>query len=212
LVFAALNEAGTSDTSHGGLMKMRRVLIAVGVIALLLVPFAATAKVTRTDKQNAKKECKALRKAAGKTNFARLMHSSKGKAYGLCVKRKSREESRERSQAHKNAVEQCREERDSWNPAAHGNQSFKEFYGTNHNDANYWGKCVSQHARENKEDMDDHDQDVINAAKHCRTEHAGDLLTNPDWVNSLNKVNKRNAFGKCVSWHARHKGEEHTAA
>jgi hypothetical protein len=68
-------------------MKLTRVLIAVGVIAALLVPATTTAKVTRTDKHNAKKECKALRKAAAKTNFARLMHTSKRKAYGLCVKR-----------------------------------------------------------------------------------------------------------------------------
>ena len=59
---------------------------------------------------------------------------------------------------------------------------FKEFYGTNHNDANDWGKCVSQHARKNKEDMDDHDKDVINAAKHCRTEHANGLEDNEEWA------------------------------
>jgi hypothetical protein len=181
---------------------MTRVLIAVGVIAALLVPATATAKVTRTDKQNAKKECKALRKAAGKTNFARLMHTSKRKAYGLCVKRKSREESRERRASHSAAVEHCR---DVWGIPG----SPEWFEKTAPPPRNEFGKCVSDEARKNKEDMDEHDQNVINAARHCRTEHANDLLTNPDWVNSLNKNNKKNAFGKCVSWHARHK--EHSS-
>ena len=54
----------------------------------------------------------------------------------------------------------------------------------------------------NKEDMDDHDKDVINAAKHCRTEHANGLEDNDEWADS---IKGHNAFGKCVSWHARHK-------
>jgi uncharacterized protein (DUF305 family) len=179
---------------------MKRVLIAVGVIAALLVPSTATADVTRTDKQNAKKECKALQKAAGKKNFARLMHTSKRKAYGLCKKRKSREESRERGKARKNAARECREERGDTDASR---EAFRNKYGTNTNKRNAFGKCVSQHARANKEDMDDHDKNVINAARHCRTEHGSGLLNNSDWDELINK-NKRNAFGKCVSWHARH--------
>src|SRR5215211_1998341 len=146
-------------------MRLTRVLIAVGVIVALLVPATAAAKVTRHDKQNAKKECKALRKAAGKTNFARLMHTSKRKAYGLCVKRKSREESRERHKAHANAVKTCQELRADGTIDDPGQPWFALL---NHNHKNAFGKCVSWNARQKKQDMDDHDQDVINAAKTCR--------------------------------------------
>src|SRR5215208_6354492 len=130
-------------------MRLTRVLIAVGVIAALLVPATATAKVTRTDKQNAKKECKALRKAAGRTNFAQLMHTSKRKAYGLCVKRKSREESRERHNAHANAVKTCQELRTDGTIDDPGQPWFGQL---NHNHNNAFGKCVSWNARHNDND------------------------------------------------------------
>jgi hypothetical protein len=176
---------------------MTRVLVAVGAIAALLVPVTATANVTRTDQQNAKKECKALRKAAGKTNFARLMRTSKRKAYGLCVKRKSRE----RHQAHANAVKTCR-------ALIHDelvDPSQPWFPQLNHNKSNAFGKCVSWNARKNKEDMDGHDQDVSNAVKTCCA-LTHDELVDPSqpWFPLLNH-NKSNAFGKCVSWNASHK-------
>jgi hypothetical protein len=182
-----------------GRLQMKRVLIAVGVMVALLVPLTAAAKVTKTDKHNARVECKALKKAAGKKNFARLMHTSKRNAFGKCVSKKAREESRERKEAHKNAAKECREERD--NPP--GPAAFALKYGTNTNHRNAFGKCVSQHARANKEDMDDHDDNVINAAKHCRLAHNSGLSDNSDWDELINE-NRSNAFGKCVSWHARH--------
>jgi hypothetical protein len=182
-------------------MKLTRVLIAVGVIAALLVPATTTAKVTRTDKHNAKKECKALRKAAGKTNFARLMHTSKRKAYGLCVKRKSREESRERGKARANAARTCRDltKEELVSP------SQPWFSLLNHNKSNAFGKCVSWNARKKKEDMDEHDQNVINAARTCPDLTKDELVSpSPPWFSLLNH-NQSNAFGKCVSWNARHK-------
>jgi hypothetical protein len=126
-------------------MKLTRVLIAVGVIAALLVPPRSRGPTSTTPKQ----ECKALRKAAGKTNFARLMHTSKRKAYGRCVKRKSREESRERGKARANAARTCRDltkdELVSPSPPW--------FSLLNHNKSNAFGKCVSWNARKKKEDM-----------------------------------------------------------
>jgi hypothetical protein len=192
-----LKPVGTSDPSEGD--RVKRVLIAVGVIVALLVPLTAAAKVTKTDKHNAKVECKALRNAAGKTNFAALMHSSKRKAFGLCVKRKSREESRERQAAHTNAAKQCRAERD-----AMGVVAFRNKWGTNANKRNAFGKCVSQHARANKEDMDDEDQNKVNAAKQCRAERdaMGVVAFRNKWGTN---ANKRNAFGKCVSSTAKSK-------
>lgn len=182
-------------------MRLTRALFAVGVIAALLVPVTAAAKVTRTDRQNAKKECKALRKAAGKTNFARLMHTSKRKAYGLCVKRKAREESRERAGAHARAVTTCEELRQN---GTIDDSSQPWFSQLNHNHRNAFGKCVSWNARRNKEEMDEHDQDVINAARTCHAlSHAELVDASQPWFALLNH-NQSNAFGKCVSWNARH--------
>ncbi len=188
---------------------MKRVLIAVGVIAALLVPLTAAAKVTKTDRHNARTECKALRKAAGKKNFAALMHTSKRKAYGRCVKRKSREEAKERDASHTNAAKACKAERSDASFAdTHGGKSFNEFYGTNKNGHNAYGKCVSQKARAKKEEMDQADTDRINAAKACRTEqkdagfagdHGGKSFAEFYGTNH----NNRNAFGKCVSGKAK---------
>jgi hypothetical protein len=164
---------------------MKRVLIAVGVIAALLVPLTAAAKVTRADKQNAKAECKALRKAAGKTNFAALMHSSKRKAFGLCVRRKSREEARERQESHSLAVQFCREH--TFIP---GSDAMRN----NAPPRNEFGQCVANWQHEHKQQLDEHDQDRINAARQCRRDQRQGLA-----AFSAKWGTRRNAFGKCVS-------------
>jgi hypothetical protein len=121
----------------------------------------------RAEKQaalkNAAKECKAERADAdfpathdGKS-FAEFYGTGKhGKnAYGKCVSQKAREHKqaadeadKQEVQAFKNAAQQCAAERsDSGFPAAHGGKSFDEFYGTNPNKRNAFGKCVSGHSR-----------------------------------------------------------------
>jgi hypothetical protein len=50
-----------------------------------------------------------------------------------------------------------------------------------------------------------HDQNVINAARTCRDLTKEELVSpSQPWFSLLNH-NKSNAFGKCVSWNARHK-------
>jgi len=79
------------------------------------------------------------------------------------------------------------------------------FSQLNHNQSNAFGKCVSWNARQNKEDMDENDQNVINAARTCRALTQAQLVSpSQPWFSQLNH-NQRNAFGKCVSWNARHK-------
>lgn len=113
--------------------------------------------------KNAAKECKAERAdpnfAAshdGKS-FEELYGTSKnGKnAYGKCVSTKAREHKEaadeadeQEVQAFKNAAKQCAAERsDPGFAAAHGGKSFDEFYGTNRNKRNAFGKCVSSHSQ-----------------------------------------------------------------
>jgi hypothetical protein len=105
-----------------------------------------------------------------------------------------------------NAAEQCKAEQADPNFAAsHGGLTFDQFYGTNDNDKNSFGKCVS---RKVHEALDQQDQNVQNAAQQCRAErsdanfpatHGGKSFTDFYGKNH----NKRNAFGKCVSQKAK---------
>jgi hypothetical protein len=108
---------------------------------------------------NAAKECKAERADAdfpaahdGKT-FQEFYGSGKhGKnAYGKCVSTRARAHKAEEDSADKavikefkNAAKQCQaESTDPDFPAAHEGKSFTDFYGTNDNHRNAFGKCVS---------------------------------------------------------------------
>jgi hypothetical protein len=106
--------------------------------------------------KNAAKECKAER---ADPNFAA---AHEGKSFkqvygnlGKCVSQKAREHKQaadqadqQEVQAFKNAAKQCAAERsDPGFAAAHGGKSFEEFYGTNHNKRNAFGKCVSGHSQ-----------------------------------------------------------------
>jgi hypothetical protein len=109
--------------------------------------------------KNAAKQCKAERSDPdfasthdGKT-FQELYGTNKnGKnAYGKCVSAKAREhkaaedaDDAQEVQAFKNAAKECAAERsDDGFAAAHDGKSFEEFYGTNENKRNAFGKCVS---------------------------------------------------------------------
>jgi len=105
----------------------------------------------------------------------------------------------------KNAAQECKAEQADPNFAADHGMTFDQFYGTNANDKNSFGKCVSSKVR-STEAQDD--QNVQNAAQQCRAErndpgfagnHGGESFT--DFYGS-NK-NKKNAFGKCVSQKAK---------
>ena len=118
----------------------------------------------REAKSNAAKQCKAER---SDPNFA-ASHDGKsfnefygtnknGKnAYGKCVSQKAKanksEADKEEAQGDENrvnAAKQCKAERKDENFAAsHDGKSFSEFYGTNKNRKNAFGKCVSKKAQE----------------------------------------------------------------
>jgi hypothetical protein len=63
-------------------------------------------------------------------------------AFGKCVSGKVKEHNDEEVAEFQNAAAECRAERNA-DPAL-----FAETYGTNHNNRNAFGKCVSQHVRE----------------------------------------------------------------
>jgi hypothetical protein len=172
---------------------MKRFTGFVAVAAALAVPVAASAVTTptSTDKTNAAKECKSLLKAQGSSNFTHAWGAKgKGRAYGKCVSSKAKEEARERQAAHSNAAKDCKAEKalaEADFKAAHDGKTFAEFYGAK-NASSAYGKCVSTHAKQNKEEADQLDQDKITASKFCKGEQG-----KPEF-----KTTYKN-FGDCVS-------------
>jgi hypothetical protein len=180
---------------------MRKILIVCGLGACLVLPAGAVA-VKPVDKQNAAKECRAERGTDPATQEAfRLKYGTNknGKnAFGKCVSQKTREEAAERKAARANAAKECRAER------APDEAAFNEKYGTNENDRNAFGKCVSGKAKTLRQRQDAKDKKVIeatkNAARECHAER-GDTAESQAAFNTKYGTNEndRNAFGKCVS-------------
>ena len=174
---------------------MKRITGVVALAAALAVPVAAIADTTptSTDKQNAAQQCKSLLKAEGTSNFTHAWGAKgKGKAYGKCVSSKAKDEAQERQDAQTNAAKQCKAEKamsDADFQAGHDGKTFAQFYGAK-NSSSAYGKCVSTHAKQNKSEADQQDQDQVNAAKSCRKEQTTDA--------DAFKKNYRN-FGACVS-------------
>ena len=173
---------------------MKHITGIVALAAALAVPVGALAdQPTTTDKQNAAKECKALLKAEGTSNFTHAWGAKgKGRAYGKCVSSKAKEEATERQDAQKNAAKQCKAEKamtDADFMASHGGKTFAQFYGAKNANSAY-GKCVSTKAKQNKAEADQKDQNTINAARFCRGEQTKD--------SAAFKTTYKN-FGACVS-------------
>jgi hypothetical protein len=113
---------------------MKTLLIAVLGAAVLALPASALANHAAPAKRHA--HCKA---EAGK---------AKHHSFRRCVRREVA-----------NAAKECKAERaDPAFAAAHDGKTFEEFYGTNANGRNAFGKCVSTAVRETEE-ADDADED-----------------------------------------------------
>lgn len=107
-------------------------------------------------KTNASKQCKA-EEAADPAAFKAKYGTGNGKnAHGKCVSQKAKDNKADADKQERedvNSAEACRAEQQQ-NPdefkAAHGGKTFAEFYGTNANDKNAFGKCVSQKSKQKK--------------------------------------------------------------
>ncbi len=163
------------------------------LIAGLVLPSAALAGPGGKDRKNAARECRAERTAMGVDNFRDKYGANRNKrnALGKCVSRTTREERAERRAARRNAAKECKAERLA-DPAA-----FREKYGTNKKKSNAYGKCVSQMAKQKKDEADDADKQERDAAKKCKAEKREDPAAFRAKYGT--NRNKRNAFGKCVS-------------
>jgi hypothetical protein len=179
---------------------MRSILVTVGLAALLVLPAGAMAKPNGTEKNAAKQQCKVER---GHSPAAHEAFKAKYHSFSRCARHNAAEEENENEAAHDNAGKQCKAERaDPGFAAAHEDETFEEFYGTNENGKNAYGKCVSNKAKEQKAEMDAKDEqdadEFKNAAKECAAERK-DIGVEAFAEEHGTNRNKRNAFGKCVA-------------
>jgi hypothetical protein len=173
---------------------MRRLLIILSAFAVLAVPAAAAAaKPTKADKREAQKECRAERDASPEA------FNDTYRNFGACVSQKAREAKAERKKAKANAARECRAERDA------DREAFEEEYGTNANNRNAFGKCVSKKAKAKQAEQDAEDaeqaQEIENAAQECKAERKADRKAFEEEYGT--NANNRNAFGKCVTQKAK---------
>jgi ABC-type microcin C transport system permease subunit YejB len=103
----------------------------------------------------------------------------------------------------KNAAKMCKAERGT---TAESIAAFKTKYGTNHNKANAFGKCVSGKSKakkekdENESESEAEDAAEEAAAKKCKAERGTTSATIEAFKQKYGtNHNKANAFGKCVS-------------
>jgi hypothetical protein len=179
---------------------MKSILITIGLAGALVLPAGATAKPNETNKSAAKRQCQAER---GQSHATLEAFKAKYHSFNRCARHNAAEEETESEAAHKNAAKQCKAERsDPSFAATHENKSFEQFYGTNKNGKNAYGKCVSKKAKEQKAEMDTKDQqethEFKNAAKECASERA-EIGLEAFAAKYGTNHNKRNAFGKCVT-------------
>ena len=165
---------------------MKKLMTGVCTASLALaVAGTATAAdpPSRADFKDAAHYCKALRTSSGSPEaFAeavKAMTTAKKvtvkNAYGKCVSSQAKANAKDDQQALSTAKSDCKAEQaqtDEEFSGAHGGKTFAQFYGTNKNGKNAYGKCVSQHARAERAQNDQENQDELSAAKSCKAEKA----------------------------------------
>jgi hypothetical protein len=183
---------------------MTKVILALALLAGLAVPAGAVAKPDHSEERAAKQQCKFER---GRSKATREAFRARYESSDRCVRKKTAEEHAESEAANKNAAKECKAERDDPQFAElHQGKTFEEFYGTNENLENAYGKCVSSKAKAHKDEMDAEDEERAeerkNAAKKCAAER-GEMGAEAFAAEYGGNHKGRNAFGKCVSKKAR---------
>lgn len=187
--------------------------LAIGALAVPAVALAA--EPSQTDQQNAAKQCKSLRTSSGGgENFRSAVDAlatgdkvTLKNAYGKCVSFYAKDEAKENASAQKQAVADCKAERAA---ATTDEQkaAFAAKYGAK-NASSAYGKCVSSHAKADKQAADEQDKNTVNAAKQCKTEWAAATTEEQKaaFQTKYKAKNRKSAFGKCVSTTAKAKND-----
>jgi hypothetical protein len=169
---------------------MRKTMLLI-VFALSVVPAALAAN--QPSPSSPAQRCKAQRTAIGTIAFNQLygLNANDRNAFGKCVSRLAKSDQQNTA----NASKACTAEQSDVNFAAtHSGKTFAQFYGTNKNDRNAFGNCVSQKAQAAAQTQQ---QATIKAARDCRAEQKASPTAFKDKYGT--NANKSNAFGKCVS-------------
>ena len=171
---------------------MRQTLIVLTAVSALALPAMAQADGTSTD-PNASQACKTQRTQMGTGAFEATYgtNANKSNAFGKCVSKMASAQSGDTTASNS----KCKTEQSDANFAAtHGGKTFDQFYGTNKNGKNAFGKCVSA---QSSKAADARNDAVVSAAKTCKAERKLDPAAFK--VKYGTNKNKSNAFGKCVS-------------
>jgi hypothetical protein len=170
-------------------MKRFLPFLLVAAVAMAPAAFAERGGQGKSPAQFCQSELAAL----GPANFRSLYApgGSGANAMGKCVSKHARAAAANRT----NASRSCRAEMampEAEFRAAHGGKSFAEFYGTNRNDRNAFGKCVSSKTRAENAQQEAR---LMNAARACKAERAADRTA------FVARYGGRaaSAFGRCVS-------------
>jgi len=178
-------------------MKTLTTLSLIGALALSTTAFADAPTPAPTT-PSASKQCRTERAEMGLELFRMTYGTSKTKrnAFGKCVSKRTHATTEAAKEAKHNASKDCSAE-ETADPAA-----FTKKYGTGKHGANAHGKCVSQKAKSTTaKAVHDEVKADVNAAKACKTERKADPAAFATKYGT--SKNKRNAFGKCVSKHAK---------
>jgi hypothetical protein len=157
---------------------MRKTGFAIALAAMLVVPSAAMAAPTKADTKAASALCHKLRaEAPSKAEFL-AMGDPDFKTFGDCVSRTAKLKAAARRAAAREVQKDCKEQ------------------GLT---GKAYGQCVKAGKAEAKEEAAAEDKQKVNAAKTCRDEKTNA----PD--DYAEHGTGKNAFGKCVSAHAKAK-------
>jgi hypothetical protein len=154
-------------------MRLKLTLLTL-LVAGLAIPAAMGSTVNGTDKANASRACTTLRTQVGTTTFGNWYHTFgactstwvgkarsarvsatstcqhrglHGRVLASCISLRTKSKLNLTIGTFKNAAKSCAAEQANTGFATtHSGSSFAAFYGTNDNDANAFGKCVSMKA------------------------------------------------------------------
>jgi hypothetical protein len=173
------------------------VLCCVGVAAIG-ASLALADNSTPNPNQVAAHQCTTELHAMGVKSF-KALYGDNAPKYQHAMRNCERQHGKSAANTVNNAAQQCKaEQADATFAASHGGMTFDQFYGSNANDKNSFGKCVSSKVQSTEAQQD---EKVQNAAQQCRAERSPDPDAFRDKYGT-NK-NKKNAFGKCVSQKAK---------
>lgn len=146
----------------------------------------ANANAEQGGRVNPAQTCRSIRSQLGKALFNKTYgkNANDNNAFGKCVSATAKSQVGNEVSASSSCKSQ---QSDSTFAANHGGKTFEQYYGTNADGSNAFGKCVSSTAQASSKAQG---KAVVNAARSCQSEQKSDPAAFKQ---------KYGTFGKCVS-------------